>query len=250
MRIPTITGTIKRRLLVNFRADPAVVQRLIPGPFRPKLHRGFAIVGVCLIRLEQVRPAGLPAALGLASENAAHRFAVEWPDEDGTVREGVYIPRRDTGSRLNQLAGGRLFPGEHHAARFTVNETEGRIDFAMRSLDDAVTIRVKGGPATALPGSSCFGSLLEASAFFEGGSLGYSATRDQHRLDGLRLNTLSWRVQALEISEVYSSYFADRARFPDGSVDFDHALIMRDIPHEWHQAADMRVEPALANVGT
>ena len=60
MRIPVIKGTIKRRLLVNFRADPTVVQRILPSLFRPKLHEGHAIVGICLIRLEQVRPRGLP----------------------------------------------------------------------------------------------------------------------------------------------------------------------------------------------
>ena len=27
-------GVIRRRLLVNFRIDPAVVQRLLPAPFR------------------------------------------------------------------------------------------------------------------------------------------------------------------------------------------------------------------------
>src|SRR5436853_197186 len=102
MRIPIIKGTIKRRLLVNFRADPAMVRRILPPPFRPKLHKGFSLVGICLIRLEQIRPAGFPGALGLSSENAAHRIAVEWEDESGNLREGVFIPRRDTGSLLNR----------------------------------------------------------------------------------------------------------------------------------------------------
>src|SRR5438034_11137943 len=106
MRIPVIKGTIKRRLLVNFRADPAAVQRIRPKPFRPKLHRGFSLVGICLIRLEQIRPAALPGVLGLSSENAAHRITVEWTDAAGTQREGVFIPRRDTSSLLNRLAGG------------------------------------------------------------------------------------------------------------------------------------------------
>jgi len=35
MPIPAIRGTIKRRLLVNFRADRKVVQRILPQPFRP-----------------------------------------------------------------------------------------------------------------------------------------------------------------------------------------------------------------------
>src|ERR1700749_2901214 len=98
MRIPVLKGTIKRRLLVNFRVDPAVIQKLLPRPFRPKLQRGHAIAGICLIRLEHIRPAGVPEMLGLSSENAAHRVAVEWTDAAGVAREGVFIPRRDTGS--------------------------------------------------------------------------------------------------------------------------------------------------------
>ncbi len=42
------------------------------------------------------------------------------------------------------------------------------------------------------------------------------------------------------MEEVYSSYFADERRFPKGSVEFDCALLMRDIPHAW------RAEPPLA----
>ena len=122
-----VRGVIRRRILANYRVDPEVAQRQLPPPFRPKLHRGYAIGGVCLIRLEQVRPAGLPGALGLSSENAAHRIAVEWTDGAGIQREGVFIPRRDTGSLLNLVGGGRVFPGEHHSARFSVVDIGGHI---------------------------------------------------------------------------------------------------------------------------
>jgi Uncharacterized conserved protein (COG2071) len=246
MRIPVIKGTIKRRLLVNFRADPTVVQRILPRPFRPKLHRGHALVGICLIRLEQIRPAGLPGVLGVSSENAAHRIAVEWTDAAGIQREGVFIPRRDTGSFLNRVAGGRLFPGEHHPARFSVLDSGGHIELSMRSLDGTVSVRVVGDDADSLPASSYFGSLAEASAFFEGGSLGYSVTRDGDRLDGLQLRTLDWYIRALSVSEVQSSFFADRQRFPEGSTEFDHALVMRDLRHEWHKAEDLYAVPRAA----
>ncbi len=257
MRLPVIRGLIRRRLLVNFRADPAVVQRLLPAPFRPKLHAGQAIVGVCLIRLEQIRPAGLPSFLGIASENAAHRLAVTWNDDDppqgeappsptshGSVREGVYIPRRDTGSLLNHLAGGRIFPGEHHRAHFDVRDDGKDIDFTMRSADSRVRVHLRGHETNQFPTTSHFSSLEESSRFFETGSLGYSATRDPRRLDGLILNALRWEVRALEVEQVESSYFTDPALFPAGSIEFDHALVMRDIPHEWRSAADLCCAPA------
>lgn len=240
MRLPVIQGTIRRRILANFRFDPDVIQREIPSRFRPKLHHGYAVAGICLIRLEHVRPKMMPEIIGLNSENAAHRVAVLW-DEGAEVREGVFISRRDSDSQINHLLGGRVFPGEHHHATFSVTESESEISLQMESKDALVNVEVAGTIASKLPESSIFRSLTEASSFFESGSLGYSVTGDSRRLDGLRLQTNDWRVEPLEISRVHSSYFSDTERFPAGAVEFDHALIMRDIKHEWHSADDLYV---------
>ena len=228
-----------RRLLVNFRVDPELTQRLLPSPFQPKKHRGHAIAGICLIRLEHIRPVAFPRFLGFSSENAAHRIAVEWSDASGDMREGVFISRRDSGSRLNAWAGGRLFPGEHHYARFAVIDQGHSIDLSMEADDRQVSIRVVGRTSDAFPSDSCFDSVSEASAFFEGGCLGYSVTRDKSRFDGMVLRTQKWHVQALDVTTVQSSYFHDVGRFPSGALEFDHALVMRDIAHEWHQAEDL-----------
>jgi len=41
------------------------------------------------------------------------------------------------------------------------------------------------------------------------------------------------------VIKVYSSYFSDVARFPKGSIEFDNALIMRNVAHEWHSVDDL-----------
>lgn len=238
MRIPVVRGVIDRRILVNYRADPNVLAPLLPGPFRPKLFRGFGMVGICLIRLKRVRPVFVPPWLGISSENAAHRTAVEW-DENGAAREGVYVRRRDTNSRLNALAGGRIFPGVHHHARFSVEETADRFRIGLRSDDGVTTMSVSGRRAGRLPGSSVFETPDEASAFFQAGSLGYSATPDPSRFQGLELRCLNWHVEPLEVDEVRSSFFEDESLFPKGSVAFDCALLMRGVEHEWHGRPDL-----------
>src|SRR5262249_667623 len=174
------------------------------------------------------------------SENAAHRIAVTWESEDGP-REGVFIPRRDTGSLLNHLGGGRLFPGEHNRARFHVAEKDDRINLRMQSVDQQVRVEIEGGVPETFPQGSVFSSLSEASAFFERGSLGYPATAVGNRLDGITLQTQRWAVEPLAVDRVYSSYFADREMFPTGSTTFDCALIMRNVAHEWHAAEDLYV---------
>jgi len=245
LKLPAITGLIRRRLLVNYRVDPAALEGILPRRFRPKLHHGHAIAGICLIRLDGIRPRGWPAWTGISSENAAHRIAVHWTDADGSEKEGVFIPRRDTGSLPNHLAGGRIFPGEHHLADFDISDQDGRIDLSIQSRDRSMRIRLAARETADFPDNSCFGSLEESSAFFEPGSVGFSVTRDCCRLDGIRLDTHHWKVQSLAVERVESSFFDDPAAFPPGSAVFDHALIMRDIPHDWHEVGAMTL-PAQA----
>lgn len=238
MRIPVICGTIERRILANYRVDAAVMARILPAPFRPKLASGYAVAGICLIRLKAIRPRFFPVPWGIASENAAHRIAVEW-EVDGRRQEGVYIPRRDTSSRLNTWAGGTLFPGVHHHATFAVRETEGRYSVALQSDDGQTRVHVAGKVAPQLPRPSVFADLAEASRFFEAGALGYSVTKDRDRFDGLELRCRNWQVEALEIEQIESSYFENESLFPRGSVEFDCALLMRGISHEWHGREDL-----------
>jgi hypothetical protein len=238
MKIPVVRGVIDRRILVNYHVDPSVLAPLLPAPFRPKVNRGVGMVGICLIRLTNLRPTFVPSWLGISSENAAHRTAVEW-DDKGIVREGVYVRRRDTNSWLNSLAGGRLFPGIHNHARFTVKESADCFEAALRSDDGVTSMSVRGRRAAQLPASSVFHSLEESSAFFQSGSLGYSPSADPSRFQGLELRCTNWQVEPLEVEEVRSSFFEDVSLFPKGSIEFDCALLMRGIEHEWHGKSDL-----------
>lgn len=232
MRIPRLHGEIERRLLVNYRVTPEAIAPLLPDPFRPQLHNGYAVAGICLIRLGALRPAGLPAVVGMRSENAAHRVAVEW-DDGGERRSGVWIPRRDSNSRLTVALGGRAFPGEHHHARFEVHETDERLRVAFAADDRSARVSVDVEVDEDLHDSTLFTSLAEASAFFEQGAVGWSATTDPARHDGLRLQTHGWAVQPVRVRAASSTFFADPVSCPPGSAVLDNALLMRRVPVDW-----------------
>jgi len=237
MKLPAIHGLIDRRILINFTVDPAIVRKLVPAPFRPKIYAEKAIVGICLIRLKNIKPKGFPDFLGVSSENGAHRIAVEW-DEDGIVKEGVYIPRRDTSLKLNALVGGRLFPGKHHLAKFNVKESAGNyhIDFVS---SDETSISVDAKETEVFDSNSIFKTLANVSGFFEKGSVGYSPNKD--RFEGLQLKAYHWEVKPLTVLQVKSSFFEDEKLFPKGAVLFDNALLMTKIEHEWHNVANKTI---------
>ena len=232
MLTPTLTGLIDRRILLNFRADPTVVDRLLPPPFRAQVLHGQAIVGICLIRLRHERLKGLPAALGMASENGAHRIAVEW-EADDQRQTGVYIPRRDTSSALNYVLGNHLL-GIHHHTAFAVREAAGNYDISFRSTD-GTRLAVQANETDAWPATSIFAGLNQASDFFRQGAAGYSPRANGRGYEGVQLQTPDWQVSPLAVQHVSSSFFANEALFPAGSVVFDNALLMRNTAHEWQR---------------
>lgn len=238
MSAPTVAATIQRRLLVNYRVEPDALVAVLPPPFRPVLVSGYGVAGICLIRMGGIRPAGLPALLGVTSENAAHRVAVEWDSPAGPVA-GVYIPRRDTSSRLTVALGGRAFPGWHHRARFDVDEGDGSYRVAMTSADGAAHVVVVARPTEHVMAGSVFGSVEAASAFFRDAPVGYAATPEAGVFDGVRLTTDDFAIDALHLDEVRSSYFDDRSRFPSGAAALDSAFVMADLATTW------RPEPKL-----
>lgn len=244
MWVPELTGVIDRRLLVNYRVDPDVLARVLPAPFRPQLVGGVGVAGICLIRLTEMRPRGLPGWLGLSSENAAHRIAVEWDTADGP-RTGVYIPRRDSSSLVNVAVGGRAYPGTHHRADFDVAETDDRLQVGFAARDGSARAAADVRVCAELPPSELFADIAAASAFFQSGCDGWSCTASPDRYDGLRLLTAAWRVEPGAVEQVSSSFFDDRSRFPEGSAVCDDVLVMRRVPVSWAALPDMRV-PATA----
>lgn len=229
-----MAGTIEQRILVNYRADLTVVDRLLPMGFTPELVQGYSIVGICLIDLG-VRPPWLPRAITLRSWNGAHRIAVTTPEGD----PAVYVPRRDTNSRINAAAGGRLFPGAHSLAAITATRAGDDHHITLATRDRSTRVDVTGKVAAAIPPDSVFGSVAEVSAFFKRGSVAYSPDRSGTCLEGLELRTTNWSVEPFAISRAESTFFDDHARFPAGSITFDNALHMQQIDHTWHERPNL-----------
>jgi hypothetical protein len=242
----TIESIIDRRLIVNYRIEPDVVARQLPEPFRPLVVGGWAVGGVCFIRLGGIRPARVPSVFSMTTENAAHRFAVAWEDGEGR-HEGVYVPRRETNSRITSWAGGRAFPGDYRLARFTVTENTSDLRIAVASRDGSVRLSVSARSSDVL-GSSLFRTTDDAVAFFRCGSISYSPTRGRDRLDGVRLLSDRWEAAPVSVDHMMSSLFDDVTLFPPGSCTLDSGLVMRNLPARWHTEDGLR-RRRLAGVG-
>jgi hypothetical protein len=225
VRGQAIRAVMERRLLVNYRIEPDVLQAVLPAPFRPSLADGYGVGSICLIRLAHIRPTGwLPATSGLRLENAAHRIAVLVDTADGPV-PSVYIPDRYTSSRLATLTRGLLFP-RLRMARFHAEEKDGRYRIMAQSPDGTMRIAVTARIAARLPADSVFASVHQASEFFRLAPAGYSATPVPGLFDGVALETSYRDKHPLRVNAVASSYFDDPRLFPPGTATADSAFVV------------------------
>ncbi len=211
--LPVLKGIIARRVLLNFRADAQIVQSMLPKPFVVDTQQGAAVVGICLVRLEKLRLRGLPSQVGISSENVAHRVAVRYP-QNGEMRPGVFIWRRETDQKLVQMFGGRLFPGVHHEATFLTKEDENSIQMDVKSPTGDTDISFSATYDSTLPQTSRFKDLQEASTFFPQGGYGFSPSLRGNTVEGMELRILQWSLTPLIGSIEESSVLWQFQPFP------------------------------------
>jgi hypothetical protein len=211
----------------------------LPAPFNPRLYKGVGVGGICMIRFLGLRPRFTPSQFGIDSENAAHRIAVEW-DLNGEKFEGVYIPKRNTSSRFNYLAGGRVFPGIFQMSRFHVLERNDMYQVKItEQSENEPMVFFDGEVSPHLLGNSIFPNLETASEFFVKSAVGYSISKDQSHFQGMELRLMEWDIKPMKINQAFVRLFEEDRHFPKGTTVLDSAMLMRNLRHEWHRIPEI-----------
>lgn len=225
----SILGRIRRRLLVNAVVDPHEAAARLPPGMAPHVSDQGTVVGCCLLELDAVRPAVLPAVVGQTMRAAAHRISAEWVDRTGATVTGVYIPVRHTDARLAAALGGRWFPGVHQRARVDVSATESRLRWWSDPLDGAgIGVRVV---STAGAGARAVATCDQVGTTCLGASVGVSPDH-RGRLEASRMD-LSHREACEVVVEDVASGFLDSFASAEPSTSY----LMRDAEVTWRRAA-------------
>jgi hypothetical protein len=232
-----VRGTIRRRLLVNAVVDPGEAAARLPDGLRPHVTELGTVVGCCLLEIDGVRPARIPAFAGIALRAAAHRISADWDDGSDEATVGVYVPTRHTDSRFAVVLGGRWFPGVHQRAGVSIAAPEGRLRWTVDPARD--------------PGG--FGLHVEASVPAEGGGsfacepvaatclVANVGLSPDHRgvLEGARMepdHRIAREVVIEELDSAFLSSFSTARAAP--------SYLMADVGVMWTPAAS----PQMANV--
>jgi len=111
-----------------------------------------------------------------------------------------------------------------------IGDTDAALECVKQFTEGPACVIVKhANPCGVAIGATLFDSVDSASEFFRKDATGWSPDRIG-RLEGLRLDTDAWHVDAAEPIHVESSLFDS---LPAGSAQLDFALVMRNVPVTW-----------------
>lgn len=242
-------GLIRQRVLLTYRVDEEWLQRQLPPGFVPTIVDGTALAGLCLLRWEALRPAGLPAWAGFPVDGIAERW---FAHRAGRAHQpGVVIPRRWVRGRaaatLTRLvAGGHAEPTRvsflRHGEQLRVRTLEGPlVDVTVAPAPELSSTALFGGDAAAV-------EALHATA-----KRGWSGCGNASIAATDMVADAAWDAHPAAAVAVRQDVLPDHAVL-------DHALVMERVParltpvREVTQGPDDRrlaaVQPAPRRVGT
>lgn len=227
-----MTTVFRRCLLVNYALAPDALAATLPDGLEPDVWHGRAWLSVVVGDLWRMRPAGVPAALGVSYRQIVYRAVVRCGE-----RRGVYFLRSDADSRITNVGGNLMSFFHFHRAgvTWTTDGAGPRVRVASADGTADLDLALDGAPATELPPGSAFRDLAEAKDCLVDLYAAYHPRVHQGRVDVVRIRREDWRVTVPPVIEARCAYLDGKGPFPPGSARLDSVFAVRDLPYHWYR---------------
>jgi uncharacterized protein YqjF (DUF2071 family) len=233
-RHPLPMRTLFRQcVLANFAVRPDVMRRLVPPPVEPDLHGGEAWLSVVIAEMERMRPAFLPAFLGVTYRQVVYRVVVRHRGE-----RGVFFLRSDADHAGMSLAGDWLTFFRFHTSRIAVRRERDllHVELTARPGDHAdigASIAVSQA-GRAMPPGSRFETLAEAQGFLVELYAAFGIDPLTGEVSTVRIERGAWDLRVVESRRARYDFVDGSRLFPAGSARLDSVFYVESIPYRWH----------------
>lgn len=226
---PHLVGTVGRRFLISYPVEPALLAPRVPPGGELSTAHGKAWVSACFVRIDDMRPAGAPRALGTGFHYLIHRTRALLPYPDGRRRESVLILEPSIDRRVLSWLG-RLSTG----VRFHVR------DVTLDESGDGWRLRMSQGGTTLfeaeiarpfeerMPAGSRFADPTEADGFLLGVAHGGQWHPERDRLRLVAETHDPWTT-LVGTCRTRRNAFLDALGAPP--TEADHVITMTGVPH-------------------
>src|SRR5262245_49862210 len=226
--------TFSTCILVNFAIDPHALKQKLPSHLEPDLHDGMGYVSIVIAKMEKMRPAFLPPALGITYHQVVYRAVVRCGAE-----RGVTFLRSDADNHLMVAAGNALTFFRFHYSRISWHPKPNGIHFSLcpANGDPAeidATYETAAGPAQ-LPASCRFADLRSAQAFLSELYVAFGGVRAEGRVEVVRIERNLWESSVVPDHNGLYNAMTSGLLFNQNQASLDSIFRVRNLHYRWER---------------
>ncbi len=242
MKIPrnalTVAGSICQCWLFVYRLPVAIAQPLLPSPLRLVTQGGFAFINIVVCRLSGMRPALLPASIGLGYWHVGYRLHAWAKRAVGPDLEGLHFLRSDCDRWIMERSGNLLTDFNFHRAGIHVLDDRASVTGAIDSPDAPAHFRIDRGQPPLLSEGSPFSSLEEAAVFLKYKPYGLSVEgADSLQAVRVRRKEADWNSRVVSVPEANWQFLAGH------QAALELCCEVEPIDYLWERGRSVRVIP-------
>jgi len=222
----------------NWAVDPDRLRAIVPSVLEVDVVHDRAWVTVAMSRLDDMRPAYVPAGAGWNFYQVSHRAHVKYVDYKGEVRRGCYFVRSYTNSPIMNAIGNSLPEFRFHEfrnAEMTMIRDAGSLVATVDPEGDAgklVSVLDEAGATPTLPGSSLWRDVDEAFPILVEAYDAYGWEESDRSLYILTIDRGQWEVSMPRVVSVYDGTMQE-VLFDEKTARLDSVFTIRGVPYRW-----------------
>jgi hypothetical protein len=230
-----IKAQLRASLVLAYALPAEVLQPLLTPGLRLDTYGDFGFLAIALVETRNLRPAFLPARLGLGFFLAGYRIFARYQTPAGRTLRGLRILRSDTDRRSMQVFGNLLTHYGYDRSHCEVRRTDKSYSVQVCTLRGDADLQVEAdisGNAVSLPPGSPFPDFREARKF--AGPLPFTFDYEQEthsiiRVEGVRQQ---WDPRPVSVI-VRRNTFLEQDRFRSAGAVLANAFYLEDVPYSW-----------------
>lgn len=240
-----VTAFLRQSLVLTYAFPGEVLKPLLPPGLVLDTYGDYGFLAIALVETKRLRPAFLPAALGLDCFLSGYRIFTRLGSRAGSLR-GLLILRSDTTNRWMAFAGNAFTHYRYRLCSVDLSEGLDRIEWSIRTTRHEADLQVVahiGNSPAALPAGSPFVSEKDARRF--AGPLPYTFDYERETNSIIRVRGIreQWGPTPVNVEVLQNTYLRQEP-FCYATPILANAFYLREVPYRWERGRRSFVEPA------
>ena len=230
-----IQAFFRHSLVLTYAFPEELLRPLLPPGLTLDTYEGSSFLAIALVRVERLRPVGLPAALGRSFFLSGYRVFCRYRRHDGRVLRGLRILRSDADSSLMVWGGNLLTHYQYSKCVVEERRTAATLDLEIKTSHATADLSVRAFIETAAetpPFGSPFPNLQIARHYAGPLPFTFDYETGTHKMIIIEGVRQGWKPKPVRV-EVDRCAYLERPPFNSAPRRLANAFFIENVPYRW-----------------